>query len=263
MRAVIEENFRPEDWPARRKELVELFRREEYGRIPDGWTAGHELEQQTRHPGAVCRRYRITVTYDGRTMSFPFALWLPDGVQEPVPVTVLISNHGRTAAQAPAVDPEQMEKLVPMLQNMLGSPERLEAVGRDMLAPGGKKALDIENDLDDGYWPVRKLLERGWGAAAFYASDLSPDNAEHWCTEGAGRLFVPADRPEDGCGCLSLWAFGASRVLDVLRTVPQVDPARISSRVTPAEERRRCGLPCRTSGSKLPSPTTPGAAAQR
>ena len=33
---------------------------------------------------------------------------------------------------------------------------------------------------------------------------------------------------KEGCGCLGLWAFGSSRVLDVLAEIPQVDAGRIS-----------------------------------
>lgn len=218
-------------WPARREALVSLFRSQEYGRIPEGWTSSWEKTEERQFPD--CRRitYTITLTYQGRSAGFPAVLWLPLEAKGPVPVTVMISNHDAVPAPAPQQDPEMMKKFLPMMEALIGSKEKMQAMMEDMGGSSGNKeksTLDIFEDRDLGYWPVDALLARGWGAAAFYASDLSPDNREGWNRKGAASIFQICPEEPEQPGCLSLWAFGASRVLDVLLTVPEVDAARIS-----------------------------------
>ena len=66
----------PETWPARREALVKLFGQEEYGVVPAGWTSSFVWEKELEKDGLHGRLGCVTVEYKGRSMSFPFALWL-------------------------------------------------------------------------------------------------------------------------------------------------------------------------------------------
>lgn len=52
---------------------------------------------------------------------------------------------------------------------------------------------------------------------------------DQWKQNGLYPLFYgEEERPQDGFGCLTVWGFGAQRVLDVLLTMPEIDPHRIA-----------------------------------
>lgn len=228
MQEIFPKDLPPDQWPTRRAQLAALFAGQEYGRIPEGWQASAALRDETEVEGARRRRYEIAVTWQGRSFRFPFTLWLPRQAVGPCPAVILVSNHGRVPSPPPNIDPAQAQQMMPMLEQLLGSRERLESFAKDMMAPKAPQTLDIDADLDKEYWPVRRLLERGWATAAFYTEDLAPDSAAHWQGSGAGALFAQPRAAQDAPGALSLWAFGASRVLDVLRAEPGIAPERIS-----------------------------------
>lgn len=220
----------PASWPQQRNQIVAMFGQEEYGVIPDGWTSHFVWEKELEQDGLHGKQGRITVEYEGRSMSFPFALWLPEGAGTPVPCAIQISCHDPVAHdQMKDIDPAMREKFMSGMKALVGSEEHFKEMMADMMAPKAPNTLDITCDVEKGYWPVRQLLKDGYAAAAFYASSLAPDGETSWTEEGLYPLFYGEDeRPENGMGCLAAWAFGAQRVLDALLACPEVDPERIS-----------------------------------
>lgn len=218
-------------WNEQRQELIELFTREEYGRIPDDWVSTWKLSFVRNGETFEQRTYDICVQYKDKEFKFSFSLWLPKKVDGPIPVTIMVSNHFREEKESPAASPELMEKMFPIIKKLLGSQEKFEAMCEDQFSEkkaNESHAIDIEKDMKQGYWPVEKLLERGWGAAAFYTEDIAPDAANAWNKRGLSLLFEKETSSPDDYGCLSLWAFAASRVLDVLLDLPEIDKNRIS-----------------------------------
>ena len=80
-------------------------------------------------------------------------------------------------------------------------------------------------------WAVEEILRRGYAAIGFDIHDVAPD-MWHGNTRGAFAAFCEVERlyrPRDEWGCLSVWAWGASRVLDWVETVPDlIDPKRVA-----------------------------------
>lgn len=220
----------PETWPARREALVKLFGQEEYGVVPAGWTSSFVWEKELEKDGLHGRLGCVTVEYKGRSMSFPFALWLPEKTSEPVPCAIQISCHDPVVHdQMKGIDPAMREKFMGMMKELIGNEDHFNVMIDDMMAPKEPNTLDITCDVEKGYWPVRQLLADDYAAAAIYASSLAPDEGDSWKQEGLYPLFYGAgERPADGFGCLAAWAFGAQRVLDALLTCPEIDPSRIS-----------------------------------
>ena len=220
----------PETWPARREALVKLFGQEEYGVVPAGWTSSFVWEKELEKDGLHGRLGCVTVEYKGRSMSFPFALWLPEKTSEPVPCAIQISCHDPVVHdQMKGIDPAMREKFMGMMKELVGNEDHFNVMMIDMMAPKEPNTLDITCDVEKGYWPVRQLLADGYATAAIYASSLAPDEGDSWKQEGLYPLFYEAgERPADGFGCLTAWGFGAQRVLDALLTCPEIDPKRIS-----------------------------------
>ena len=78
-------------------------------------------------------------------------------------------------------------------------------------------------------FPVEFLLGRGYGLATAHCGDFFPDHKEGRSTSILGSLGKPVGRNAqvDEPGAIGTWAWGLSRILDWLLTLPEVDPNRI------------------------------------
>ncbi len=106
----------------------------------------------------------------------------------------------------------------------------------------GRKACPISFDLtlhipegiacrpviltgDGGFRPevLAEAARRGYVLASFSSTDLAPDHRE---SPRSGGLFTVW--PELTCSTLSVWAWGYSRAIDLLLTLPRIDPEGIA-----------------------------------
>lgn len=86
--------------------------------------------------------------------------------------------------------------------------------------------INFRPDVPDKYLPSEELADRGYAVASFCYRDVSADNSDFH--DGlAGVLGIDRMAP-DAPGKLILWAWAAMRVLDHLRTLPQIDARRIA-----------------------------------
>lgn len=86
--------------------------------------------------------------------------------------------------------------------------------------------LNFRPDVPDRYYPAEEIIDRGFAVARIYYNDVTQDNGDF--ESGLAALLCDTDRPADGCGKIGLWAYAASRVLDWLLTLPQIDPDRVA-----------------------------------
>jgi hypothetical protein len=86
--------------------------------------------------------------------------------------------------------------------------------------------LDKAVEKFDPFWPVEKIVRRGYATVGFHTSHVDPDKRDGY-TEGIRAMLEdPESDPETRWGCLSAWAWGASRVLDFAIKQPGIDPRR-------------------------------------
>ncbi len=78
-------------------------------------------------------------------------------------------------------------------------------------------------------WPLAAMLGRGFGMATACCGDIFPDHAAGRAESVLVSLGRPVtgDLPADEPGAIGAWAWGLSRILDWLVTLPEVDPARV------------------------------------
>lgn len=76
---------------------------------------------------------------------------------------------------------------------------------------------------------ARPFIERGLSVAHVYYGDIEPD-FDGGAAHGVRSLFgpVPRTRADDEWGAIGAWAWGLSRVVDVLASEPSIDPRKIS-----------------------------------
>jgi hypothetical protein len=79
-------------------------------------------------------------------------------------------------------------------------------------------------------WPVSMIIDAGFGLATAYYGDLAPDDPAHF-HEGLPRLASQwrhgPEQPETG-GAVAVWAWGLSRLLDVLSEDSRIDASRVA-----------------------------------
>lgn len=183
-----------EEWRRKRRpETLELFRTFVYGKGP-AQPSEVRFDVVSTDPRAIdgratLRRVKITSVDDaGRSFGFEAAVLVPNGTRPRVPAFLLINN--RTEAGA---DPSRRQK--------------------------------------DGFWPAEEILARGYATAVFRTNDVDPDEKDDASRAAGVRGVWPAGggKPgEDAWATIAAWAWGASRVLDYLRTDPAIDPDRVA-----------------------------------
>lgn len=178
------------DWPRRRAELLEVFTREVYGRVPVGRPADLafsvvDTKADAMDGMAVRKRIRVTYSGPGGKGGIDLQLFVPVKRVGPVPCALLISNR-------------------PASEN-----------------------LDPERAAKTEFWPAEAIIARGWAAAAFQVADLDPDK-DGGFKDGVHGIFDTPPRAPDAWATIAAWAWGASRCVDYLVSDANIDPKRIA-----------------------------------
>ncbi len=87
----------------------------------------------------------------------------------------------------------------------------------------GENFAGNEAAFTNGEWPFEMILRQGFGVVTMGYTDWAQDNTETY-RDGILRLF-----DDDTLSAFSAWAFGISRGIDYLETLPEVDMSRIAS----------------------------------
>lgn len=179
-----------EAWPARRAQILELFRANVYGRSP-GRPEHVAFSVVEENPAAMdgaatLRRIAISSRQGQRSHQFTLTLFLPNKPSGPVPVFLLINNRPPSNT-----DPTRKEK--------------------------------------SGFWPAEQVIARGYGIAAFHSAELAPDDAKTYRDGAIGFFDDGSARSKSYTwGALAAWGWGASRAMDYFDTDPRVDKAHVA-----------------------------------
>jgi lysophospholipase L1-like esterase len=183
-------------WQKRRPEIVEDFEREVYGRVPSNvpkvaWTVAETVDTTVGGQPVVARRVIGQVdnsAYPTVTVDIKMAVVVPVNVKGPVPV--LITLGWGTMPGEP----------VPRFPGMLD--------------PAAPPSTD-------------QLIAAGWGYVSLSPASIQPDNGAGLTSGIIGLANKGQRRTPEQWGALRAWAWGASRALDYLETLPAVDARRV------------------------------------
>ena len=186
-------------WSKRRPEIVELFDREMYGRVP-------------AHVPAV--KWEVVSTTTEKN----------GGV--PVITKKLIGHVDNSSYPAINVDiqltlntPANARGSVPVVMEFALSPE--------VLAQLKKRFPQFFTEQPGPTWQ-QQVLAKGWGYAEYIPTSVQADNAEGLTGGVIGLCNKGQPRKLDDWGGLRAWAWGASRALDYFATDKSVDARRVA-----------------------------------
>ncbi|NLS94787.1 MAG: prolyl oligopeptidase family serine peptidase [Planctomycetaceae bacterium] len=174
----------------RRPEILELFRKNVYGRAPVGRPEGMTFEvfdfAADAMDGAATRK-QVKINFTGKEdgLAMNLVLFVPNDARKPVPTFLLICNR----------DPEN---------------------------------IDPTRKVKMPFWPAEEVVARGYGIAAFYNGDVDPDKHDEFKNGVHGLFDRPGERPADAWATLAAWAWGASRAMDYFETDDSVDEKHVA-----------------------------------
>lgn len=183
-------------WPAQRERTLQLFRDHVYGHVPAEAAEATVTYTPTAQYDALhvtASQVEARVTAGDAEFTFPLLVYLPKQTAGPVPAIVMIQNRA--------------------------FPELAGAIERP-----------------SPFVPVEAIVKRGYAVAVFHTSHVDPDHKDGF-NEGIRGFFARvkhgqqadlSSRQPGDWGALSAWAWGASRVLDYLETLPQIDKQRVA-----------------------------------
>jgi len=182
-------------WKQRRREIIEDFDREVYGRLPKNppsvkWEVVSTTPEKKSEVSVIAKQLAGHVD----NSSYP-------------QVTVDIRLTLTISADAKGSVPVVMEL------NFGAFPQRPGAPPRP--APVGPTAIDM-------------ILAKGWGYAAIVPTSIQADNGAGLTKGIIGLVNKGQPRKADDWGALRPWGWGASRALDYFETDKSVDTKRVA-----------------------------------
>ncbi len=205
----------------RRPEILRLFEENIYGRTPAATlpvrVVRREVDPSAMH--GLARRIQITLAVgpDGER-TWHLLQYMPAHAHGQVPVFVGLNFDGnQTVDSDPGIDINPIWVPDPALKGLHLAKELCRHV---LVTPD-----ESTRGSAASRWQLEQILTRGYGLATIYAGDIEPD-----FTGGIGYgirpLFfgrlqsLPA---ADDWGAIGAWAWGMSRIVDLLSHDPTVD----------------------------------------
>ncbi|MBD0254889.1 MAG: DNRLRE domain-containing protein [Cytophagales bacterium] len=88
--------------------------------------------------------------------------------------------------------------------------------------------IDPFRTTESPFWPFKTVVEKGYAMAAFHVGDVAPDAIAYYADEVISKLYPEQQQLTNGMKALGAWGWGASRVMDYLRTDPDIDFSKVA-----------------------------------
>jgi len=201
------------DWlDKRRPELLALFAREMYGRMPDRpaeiWYEEITPAVLALNSLAIRKEIIIHFTRLSNGPALSLLLYLPNHTMEAAPLFLSLNFNGNQA-----IHPDPGITLSDLW---------LDGEG---VVPLKKRAFESSRGSECSRWSLERILSRGYALATAYSGDLTPD-FDGCYQHGIHPLFYQPNQTHpapDEWGAIGAWAWGLSRALDYLQTDPAID----------------------------------------
>lgn len=222
----------------RRPEIVELFEREVYGRIPANvpqvnWKVEIEENEYVGRTPVTAKKLVGHVdnsAYPLIEVNVDMMLVLPKNVKGPVPVLIMFGNTEFPSPNQPSA--EDLKKINKSFKAMIiaNDPDMKAVFDRYPVYQPITKLTGpnyFAPAVDGKSPPTEQLLAAGWGYAMLSTASIQADNPEGLTKGIIGLTNKGKPRTLEQWGALRAWAWGASRALDYLETETSVDPKKI------------------------------------
>lgn len=214
----------PDLWvKVRRPELLRLFETEMYGRVPDRPASVRpmvRLRSEDRNAlGGKAIRREVTIAFteklDGPRMDLLIYLPKDASASRPVPAFLALNFQGNHTVNS---DPG-----IPLSRRWTRRERGGKTVPEEHVAPESSRGAASSR------WPVERIIERGYALATACYEDIDPDYDDGF-RNGVHPLFYREGQTRPGpdeWGSIAAWAWGLSRALNYLETMPEIDGKQV------------------------------------
>ncbi|MFC5861365.1 acetylxylan esterase [Acidicapsa dinghuensis] len=224
-------------WDQRRPELVEMFEKYVYGRVPKDvpkvtWSVTAVDHERLGFSPVVAKDLIGTVdnsAYPRISVKIHMTLVTPANVKGPVPVLVMFGRAGFPAPNEPSQ--EEFERLNTALKTlMIQQDPSLQQVFEKHPAWEPMKATPFQFPQlnEDGGLPnAWQLIAAGWGFVLLDPTSVQADDGAGITRGIIGLVNHGQPRKPEDWGALRAWGWGAGQALDYLETDPAVDAKHV------------------------------------
>jgi hypothetical protein len=224
-------------WEKRRPQIVEMFEKDVYGRVPKNapsvkWSVtAIDHERISFHP--VIAKDLIgevdNSSYPAISVKIHMTLVTPANAKGPVPVLVMFGRAGFPAPNEPSG--EDLNRINAALKTLLvqQDPTLKEVLaGHPAWEPVKGTPFQFPQMNADGDPPnTWELIAAGWGFALLDPASVQADDGAGITRGIIGLVNKGQPRKPDDWGALRAWGWGAGRALDYLATDSSVDAKHV------------------------------------
>ncbi|WP_254062217.1 acetylxylan esterase [Acidobacterium sp. S8] len=228
----------PQMWrDKRRPEIVEMYEKYVYGRIPKDvprvtWSVAavdHEMIGFHRVIAKDLIGQVDNSAYPAISVNIHMTLVTPANATGPVPILVMFSHAGFPAPNEPSA--EEMDRVNaawkallmqqdPSLKDVFANHPAWQLVTPTPFQP---PQLNADGDLPNTW----QLIAAGWGFALLDPASVQADDGAGITRGIIGLVNKGQPRKPEDWGALRAWSWGAGRALDYLTTDPAVDAKHV------------------------------------
>jgi hypothetical protein len=224
-------------WDKRRPEIVEMYEKYVYGRVPNHvpkvtWTVTAVDHEMLGFMPVTAKDLAGEVdnsSYPAIKVKIHMTLVTPARATGPVPVLMMFGRAGFPAPNEPRGDDlerinQAMKALLvqqdPSLKEVFAQHPAWEPVKATPFQP---PQLNEDGDLPNTW----QLIAAGWGFVLFDPASVQADDGAGLTQGIIGLVNKGQPRTPEDWGALRAWAWGAGRGLDYLETDPSVDAKHV------------------------------------
>lgn len=208
----------PEQWKDRRRELLGLLSKFQYGHAPESRVTVtgkvHSVSDKALSGRASLKQLDLVLEKDGRSQALQLLLFIPEGNTHPVPAFLGLNFYGNHTIHP---DPR-----IRLHKSWSGNNRGLHV--------SNNRACEESRGRRAYRWPVEKIVARGYALVAVYCGDIDPDYDDGF-SNGVHGLFATDDftvPAEEQWGTIAAWSWGLSRILDhLIESEPRINPEQV------------------------------------
>jgi hypothetical protein len=224
-------------WKSRRPELIEMFSKYVYGRVPNNvpkvtWSVAAVDHEMIGFTPVVAKDLIGEVdnsAYPAIKVRIHMTLVTPANAKGPVPVLMMFGRAGFPNPNEPRG--EELERINKAMKTLLAQqdPSLKDVIARHPAwEPVKETPFKFPELNEDGGLPnTWQLVADGWGFVLLDPASVQADDGAGLTRGIIGLVNKGQPRKPEEWGALRAWAWGAGRGLDYLETDSAVDAKRV------------------------------------
>jgi hypothetical protein len=200
----------------RRTEILKLFEKDVYGRIPE-FTFNqvnvlNDCDSSALNGKAIRKQVAIKVIVNDKSLDINVLLFLPES-DSPVPAFLGYNFNGNHTINS--------DTAIFVTGNWV--------MNNEETGISNNQANETSRGTNSSRWPVDLIIENGYALATAYYGDIDPDFDDGFQNGIHGLIYDKGQKPgPDEWGSIAAWAWGLSRVMDYLETDPAINPEKVT-----------------------------------